>query len=81
MIVNSAICIQTAGTWTRVLTSLANACLIARTIGWDDTFRATIRRCADIIDHTRARRVTVDIATLRIASAWGRYTRVHGRAW
>jgi len=78
---NSAICIQTAGTWTRILTSLANASLIARTIGRNDTFRVTIRRCADVIDHTRARRVTVDIATLRIASAWGWYTRVHRRAW
>jgi len=81
VIVNGAIGVQAAGTWTRVLTSLANASLIARTIGRDDTFRATVWRGADVIDHTRARRVTVDIATLRIASAWGRYTRVRRWAW
>lgn len=78
---NGAIGIQAAGTWTRILASFADASLIARTVRRDDTLGTTVGRRADIIDRTGTRRVTVDIATLRVRSAWGRYARVRGRTW
>lgn len=81
MIVNRAVGIQAAGTWTRVLTPLANARLVARTVSRDDAFGTTIRGCADIIRHTGTRWVTVDVATLRVGTAGRRYAGVRRRTW
>lgn len=79
MIMNSAISVQAAGARTGILTSLANASLIARTISGNDALGTAVWRCTDVIKHTRARRITINIATLRIGSTRRGYARVRGR--
>lgn len=77
---NGAIGVQTARARTGILTLFANAGLIARTIGGYDALGATVRRATDVIGHTGARGVTVDIAALRVGPARRGEARVRRRA-
>lgn len=66
---NSADAVEATGTRTGVLTPLANASLISGTVRVDHALWATIWRSADVINRTRARGRTIDVATLRVGTA------------
>lgn len=70
MIVHGAETVNSAGSWTRILTLLANASLISGTICVDHALWATIRWRTDVIRQAGARWGTVNVTALGVGSAW-----------